>query len=196
MVSNTLIKTDKSALVIYDVGDEIRHLIEECVHTVDTELDHHPEIKVYGKICYQRRSIGFYSDVSSGYNYSSSKTPSKPMHPCLIRLLEYVNNMFGHDFNGILINKYENGEEYIGKHSDDERDLDKRVGVVAISYGAVRKFRIREKSSGKIVSDVPTHPCKIMQMAGDFQSEFTHEIPVEKKVKECRYSLTFRKHLN
>ena len=32
-------------------------------------------------------------------------------------------------------------------------------------------------------------------MKGEFQKEFTHEIPVQKKVKNCRYSLTFRKHL-
>jgi len=31
-------------------------------------------------------------------------------------------------------------------------------------------------------------------MGGNFQKEFTHEIPVEKKIKEVRYSLTFRKH--
>ena len=40
-----------------------------------------------------------------------------------------------------------------------------------------------------------TEPTKIIQMAGDFQKEFTHEIPVEKKVDSVRYSLTFRKHL-
>ena len=32
-------------------------------------------------------------------------------------------------------------------------------------------------------------------MAGDFQKEFTHEIPAEKKIKEGRISFTFRKHL-
>ena len=32
-------------------------------------------------------------------------------------------------------------------------------------------------------------------MAGNFQKEFTHEIPIEKKVKEVRYSFTFRTHL-
>jgi hypothetical protein len=32
-------------------------------------------------------------------------------------------------------------------------------------------------------------------MGGDFQKEFTHEVPIEKKVREGRYSLTFRQHL-
>ena len=34
----------------------------------------------------------------------------------------------------------------------------------------------------------------MLQMGGDFQKEFTHEIPIEKKVKEPRISFTFRKH--
>jgi hypothetical protein len=32
-------------------------------------------------------------------------------------------------------------------------------------------------------------------MGGDFQIEFTHGIPIEKKIKDVRYSLTFRKHI-
>ena len=42
--------------------------------------------------------------------------------------------------------------------------------------------------------DIPTTSNSIIHMGGDFQKEFTHGIPVEKKVKEERYSLTFRKH--
>ena len=32
-------------------------------------------------------------------------------------------------------------------------------------------------------------------MGGEFQKEFTHEIPIERKVKNVRWSFTFRKHL-
>ena len=110
-------------------------------------------------------------------------------------LLEKVNQRFQADFNGILVNKYLGGEDYIGRHSDDETGLDP-VGVVSLSYGAVRKFRIREKKSGKLVLDIPTLPYHLIHMGGDFQKEFTHEIPVEKKVKDVRYSFTFRKHNN
>jgi alkylated DNA repair dioxygenase AlkB len=165
------------------------------VEEVDPELDYHPEIKIFDKICHQQRSIGFYSDMSVGYNYSKTITPSKRMKPCLNILLNFINDKFNASFNGILINKYENGEEYIGKHSDDEKGLQINCGVIAMSFGAVRKFRIRDKITNKIMIDVPTYPNKIIQMVGDFQKEFTHEIPVEKKIKECRYSFTFRRHL-
>lgn len=191
----TILQTKKSALILHDIDTAICELIKTCIATVDTELDKNPEIIVYGKICNQHRSIGFYSDTSKGYNYSSKLTQSKKMHPCLIELISYINAKFNYDYNGILINKYLDGNDYIGKHSDDERGLDTHIGVIAISYGAVRKFRIRNKITGKIEIDVPTEASKIIQMAGDFQKEFTHEIPIEKKVKDIRYSFTFRKHL-
>lgn len=191
-----LIETEKSSLITHILESQIMDLLEKCIQEVDSDLDYHPEIKIFNKICHQQRSIGFYSDTSAGYNYSNSLAPSKKMTPCLNELLTYVNDKFGASFNGILINKYENGEEYIGKHSDDEKGLQPTCGVIAMSFGAVRKFRIRDKVTGKIVLDVPTESNKIIQMAGDFQKEFTHEIPIEKKVKECRYSLTFRRHLS
>jgi len=192
---NTILQTEKSSLVVHELDEYAMNLIQCCVETVDNELDVNPEIKIYGKICHQHRCIGFYSDISKGYNYSTSITPSKKMHQCLQDLLYYVNNKFKYDYNGILINKYVNGEDYIGRHSDDVRTLDTKVGVISLSYGAIRKFRIRNKQTGNIEVDLPTLPSQIIQMAGDFQKEFTHEIPIEKKVKDTRYSFTFRKHL-
>jgi alkylated DNA repair dioxygenase AlkB len=191
----SLIETSSSALNTYELEPAVVALLEQCVRDVDFELDYHPEIKIFGKVCHQQRSIGFYSNTSIGYNYSTTLTPSKEMKPSLCELLDYINSKFDAGFNGILINKYENGEEYIGKHSDDERGLQPSCGVIAMSFGAVRKFRIRDKLTGKIIMDVPTESNKIIQMAGNFQKEFTHEIPVEKKVKDCRYSFTFCRHL-
>lgn len=81
----------------------------------------------------------------------------------------YVNDKFDASFNGILINKYENSEEYIGKHSDDKKGLQANCGIIAISFGDVRKFRIRDKVTGVIVIDVPTESNKIIQMAGNFK---------------------------
>jgi len=190
----TLLQTPKSALVVYDLDNDIMELIKECTIIVDPELLVNPPIMLYGKKCYQHRSIMFYSDTSIGYYYSGKLMASKKLHKSLQELLSYINNKFNSSYNGILINKYCDGSDYIGKHSDDEKSLDES-GVVAISYGAVRKFRIRNKETNKIELDVPTEPNKIIQMKGDFQKEFTHEIPPDKNVDGIRYSFTFRKHL-
>ena len=70
----------------------------------------------------------------------------------MIILLNLVNELFGSGFNAILINRYKDGEDKIGAHSDDEKYLDTNAGVVSISYQkkeASRKFRIREKKTKK-----------------------------------------------
>jgi len=190
-----MIKTDASEFRVKDLELDMIHMIAECAKEVNDTLDYHPPIMMYGKVCHQQRSVGFYSDVSCGYNYSKQKAPSKKMTPLLIQLLDFVNEVYQSEFNGVLVNKYESGSEYIGKHSDDERTLDAHAGVVMVSTGAVRTFRIRNKETGEKI-DIPMESDKIYQMWGDFQKEFTHEIPVQKKVLGVRYSFTFRKHLD
>jgi len=151
---------------------------------------------LYGKMIEQPRNVGFFSDVSKGYKYSNVVSKAKKMTPELGALLNYVNKYLGASYNGILVNQYESGEDYISKHSDDERGLDPVVGVVALSLGSVRKFRVRDKTTGKILIDVPTLETSMIQMAGNFQKEFTHEIPKEKRVSGERISFTFRYHVD
>tara|TARA_B110000467_G_C18228399_1_gene427209 strand:+ start:166 stop:738 length:573 start_codon:yes stop_codon:yes gene_type:complete len=186
-----VIKTDNSYLHIAQYPN--KELIDQSVIDIMNKLDENPPIKLFGKICHQRRSVGFFSDDSIGYRYSNQISRSKSMTPALSKLLEHVNSIYDTRYNGILVNKYNTGEDYISAHSDNEVNLDDS-GVVAISYGATRKFRIRNKETKKIVGDFPMRSYSILQMGGQFQKEFTHEIPIEKKIKETRISFTFRKH--
>ena len=57
----------------------------------------------------------------------------------------------------------------------------------------------KNKYTKKIVKDIITSNDKIIHMGGDFQKEFTHEIPKVKtsdSLDTTRYSITFRKHKN
>ena len=175
------------------IHERIIGLIQKCIEEVKDELLVKPPIQLYGKIVHQQRDIGFFSDKSIGYYYSGQLAKAKPLQKNSAELMKIINDRFGTNYNGILVNKYQDGNNYIGDHSDDEKNLD-NGGVISISYGAVRKFRIRDKSTKKIIMDIPTLSNSIIHMGGYFQKEFTHGIPVEKKVKGMRYSLTFRKH--
>ncbi len=190
----THIKTDASALISIPIIDnDMLTLINVCVLQNREKLIKRPEITVFGKPCKQPRDVGFFSNDSAGYKYSGKTMHAQPLSPELLKLLNDVNTMLHTDFNAILINAYVDGNDCVGKHSDDESGLSNGI-VACISVGAVRKFRIRNKTDNQIVADVPTTPNYILIMNGDFQKEFTHEIPVEKKVKNERISLTFRKH--
>ena len=185
------IRTNNSWLCGYvnDFND-----MDQIIEEIDDQLEENLPIMIFGKERMQRRSIGFFSDSSIGYKYSKRLVASKRLTPTLMILLDEINEKFNSDYNGILINKYTDGNDYIGKHSDDESALS-NAGVVAMSYGASRIFRIRNKETGEIVKDIPTASNEILVMGGNFQKEFTHEIPIEKKITDTRYSLTFRKHL-
>lgn len=170
-----------------------KELLEKCIIDIEPQLELKPEIIIYGKKCKQQRNIGFFSDKSKGYKYSNKMMESKPLTQSNRELLDIVNNEFGTQFNGILVNKYMDGNDYISAHSDDETGID-LIGVISISYGAERIFRIRKKDTKHIVYDELTTHCSILHMGGNFQKLYTHEIPIQKKIKEPRISFTFRKH--
>jgi alkylated DNA repair dioxygenase AlkB len=195
----TILATENSSLkIMHDfLSDEkLETLFENCK---TLELIKNPKIKVFGKEATMHRSVGFFSDESEGYKYSGQMAQSQPLPKFLKKLLKRVNEKFDTDFNGILVNRYEDGSDSIGAHSDDEKGLGKGGSVVGISLGAERVMRFRGKKTPLIVDDKKfldmsmPHGCLFI-MDGDFQKEFTHEVPVKKSVTEMRISLTFRKH--
>ena len=185
------INTGRSQLVEVTLSSIL--LLAQCVDYVKDKLKHRPEIIMFGKVCHQNRAIGFFSDDSIGYRYSRELMRSRPLGGPLKDLLYQTNGIFGTKFNGILVNYYANGTETIGDHSDDESGLHNGM-VVGLSYGAERKFRIKDKKTKKKVMDVPTKQGSYLIMTGDFQEEFTHGIPPETAITEGRYSFTFRSH--
>ena len=157
----------------------------------------------------QHREIGFFSETSAGYRYAGQVSESQPMPGLVKQLMDTVNATFQTNFNGCLINHYINGSDYLGAHGDDERGLSNGI-VVGISYGpGVRKFRIRRKDKqsfeygdgnpceseiAKKFWDIEMPPQMCLVMTGNFQREFTHEIPKQVKVEGPRLSCTFRTH--
>ena len=125
-----------------DKGNFInKELLEKCIMDIEPQLEERPEIIIFGKKCKQQRNVGFFSNESIGYKYSKKMMESKPLSQSMSELLLVTNMIVGAEFNGILVNKYMDGNDYISAHSDDETGLDS-VGVISISYGSERIFRI------------------------------------------------------
>jgi alkylated DNA repair dioxygenase AlkB len=179
-----------------------KELIDEAVKEVKHLLHKRPPIgKLYGHMAYQQRNVGFFCHpgVSYGYFYSGQCQKAQDLPPAMAKVLDLINEEFGAQFNGLLVNHYEDGTNMINAHSDDETALDPTTGVVSLSWGAQRKFRIRKKTqgtrSGPVLCDVPTKSYHAIQMRGPkFQKDLTHEIPKEAKVTGERVSITARRH--
>jgi alkylated DNA repair dioxygenase AlkB len=138
------------------------------------------------------RSIGFFSNESKGYKYSGQIAVSQPLTPELSYLIKLVGDQLGTKFNAVLVTIYHDASDYISAHYDDESALAVGGVVAAISFGATRTFRIRDRTK-KIVLDVKTQNGQLLAMTGKFQDEFTHEIP-KGKCDGPRISYTFRYH--
>lgn len=191
---NSIIKTPKSELCIFNdflSKDESIHLFN---HVNTLLLDHNPQSKIYNKPVTFHRDIGFFSDTSHGYKYTNQITTAQPLTLELETLLKKVNTTLQVPFNGILINRYNSGNDYIGAHSDDEHELAPGGIVACISLGQSRIFRVHNKQTRQR-TDINTKNGQLLLMKGSFQSEFTHGIPIQSKVIGTRISLTFRYHL-
>jgi alkylated DNA repair dioxygenase AlkB len=90
--------------------------------------------------------------------------------------------------NSILVNWYENGDKYIGYHSDDERGLS--GCIYGFSYGAERRFKFMEKATKEVTTlMLPNNSLVIMKE--NTQKLYKHSLPVMKKVGR-RISITVR----
>ena len=87
--------------------------------------------------------------------------------------------------------------QYIGAHSDDEKDIIRRSPIITISLGETRTFRITPKREAPIkknsILDLPLVDGTIAIMSGRFQSEFKHAVPKQPSATGRRISITIRK---
>lgn len=188
------LQTEHSSLYTIDnfISEDDSEALYKYFSSDDFPLIPNPEIIVYGRKCTTHRRTGFFSNISEGYSFAGQIAVAQPLTHILEDLINRVNSQLNTNFNGVLINDYRDGIDYIGPHSDNEKTLDRGI-VAGISLGASRKFRIRDKQ-GKHVLDIKTQSGQLLVMDGNFQKEFKHEIPIEKKIKTGRISLTFRMH--
>ncbi len=179
---STVIQTDRSFLKTYLFSEP--SLVENAINEIKDKLN-----------TSSKRSVGFFSNVYDGhYKYGDIKlTKAQLLTPSLSSLLDIANNQFQTDYNGIIINEYKTGLNVIQKHSDSKNHPD--VGVIIISYGATRNFRVFDKVTDEKVKDVPLIQNEAIHMGGDFQTEFTHDVEKDPNVHEVRYSISFHKYM-
>ena len=192
----TILKTDNSRMFVIENYDKDHRSVFNHLNSLKYNSE---RIKFfnYGKKCTMNRDQLFVSDYSDGYNFSGQTVKSIPLKTSEVveKRLSDVSALFDTDFNAVLINRYENGHDYICAHSDKEENLGtKNNMVVCIGYGATRTMRIKNKSDNKTVLNYNHESGTLLAMEGDFQKEFTHEIPQQKRILDARISLTFRFH--
>lgn len=155
------------------------------------------KIKLFGKEINTPRWLQNYGH---DYKFSGSNHGSLPIPEILQPLIDWVNNReHEFDYNGILVNWYQDGSHYIGKHSDDESSLVKNSPIYAFSFGTDRDFNIESKPNNNDTKE--KHKFKLRDnsliiMGGECQKYYLHSISKSKKILDSRISVTIRAFKN
>ena len=143
------------------------------------------------------RDVGFFRANASipPYSYSNQFQPlANSMPMSLETLMVEINERLGTAYNAVVVNRYNDKDDYISAHKDNEKGLKTLDCVATLSIGTERKFRVRDAKTRRIVCDALTRPYHLLIMRGaDFQQHYTHEIP-KQNVEGMRLSFTFREH--
>lgn len=201
--------SDKLFLIYYknfipkQIADNYFELFEKYIIYNTAEQS---KIKIAGKEQEIPRKQVAYGEDGTFYNFSGIKVNAISWNnddivsKILNKLCCAVNKQFGHNFNFVLINRYANGNDYIGFHADDERDLSENSPIVGLTLGAERNFEFKNIKTGKNFEfqkiknkSLILHHGSCISMQYPTNMFWKHGLPKRTKINSPRISLTFRK---
>ena len=161
---------------------------ESCMHDLNWETGF---IKIFGKTHQIPRLQAWYADNEIEYTYSGKKLQRHNWNNLLLEIKEKIENITSFKFNSVLANLYRDGNDSMGLHSDDEKELGIKPVIASLSLGESREiyFKHKNKKSNLVI---PQASGQLMVMHGKTQKYWKHEIKKTKKIKKPRINLTFR----
>jgi alkylated DNA repair dioxygenase AlkB len=149
------------------------------------------EVIMFGKTIITKRKVAFYSNEGISYTYSNKTKTGVAWTPVLWELKAIVESHTHCKYNACLLNLYHNGDESMGWHSDDEKEIVPNSSIASISLGATRKFSFKNKVSKETLS-VLLENGSLLEMKGALQKNWLHALPKASKINTPRINLTFR----
>jgi len=146
---------------------------------------------MFGKEIITKRKVAFYSNPTISYRYASKTKIGMPWTSTLITIKNIVESITKESYNACLLNLYHNGEESMGWHSDNEKEIIANSSIASLSLGANRKFSFKHKISKETVS-IELKNGSLLEMKGSVQTHWWHALIKSKKVTDARINLTFR----
>lgn len=152
-------------------------------------------VTLFGKTHITSRQIVWMGD--STYQYSGHSRQGLAWTDTVQHLKHYVEQQLFNigihtDFNSCLLNYYPSGDDGMGYHADDEKELGHQPVIASLSLGATRKFVLKHKKTQEKV-ELYLESGQLIVMHGDTQKFWKHTVTKTKTVLDGRISLTFRK---
>jgi len=167
---------------------EANHLFSALL----TELSWSNEtIQIFGKSISVPRLVCWYGDRDAYYRYSAVDHIPLAWTTPLRTLKKKLQLFTGSKFNSVLGNLYRNGQDSMGWHADDEKELGNQPTIASVSLGYSRMFKIRRKDRSKSCN-ITLENGSLLIMTGNFQQMWQHSVPKTRAPVEARINLTFR----
>jgi alkylated DNA repair dioxygenase AlkB len=149
------------------------------------------EVIMFGKTITTKRKVAFYANDLMEYTYSNKTKNAFPWTPLLLDIKKTVEAYTGESYNACLLNLYHDGNEGMGWHADNEKEIIADSSIASVSIGAKRNFLFKHRESGEKHS-ILLENGSLLEMKGPIQRHWLHSLPKSTKVKEARINLTFR----
>lgn len=156
-------------------------------------------VMIRGKYIKIPRQQVAYGNINTYYEFAGNKVDARYWSDdeCGLLLEELRNDIelyTGKKFNFVLVNKYKDGNSYIGYHHDDERNLVPKSSIVGISLGSERDFMFKadEITQGNDTIKINLNHGSLVQINYPTNKFWKHSIPKRANVNSPRISLTFR----
>ncbi|HEY1100507.1 MAG TPA: alpha-ketoglutarate-dependent dioxygenase AlkB, partial [Myxococcota bacterium] len=134
------------------------------------------------------RKVAWYGDDAWFYTYSGTTKQALTWTPTLLAVKARVEDVVGVAFNACLLNLYENGDQGVSWHSDDEAALGRNTTIASLSLGATRRFDFKHKRDGRRAS-IDLDDGRLIVMTGATQTHWLHQIPKQRTIRSARLNL-------
>lgn len=185
---------------VNDLGMVIENT-DEVYQALLTELPWQSDVvTLFGKTHITTRQIVWMGESNTTYQYSGQSHQAIAWSATVFHMKQYVEQQLSNiginvDFNCCLLNYYPSGNDGMGYHADDEKELGAQPIIASLSLGATRKFVLKHKETQDKV-ELHLESGQLIVMHGDTQKYWKHTITKTKAVSTVRISLTFRQILS
>ncbi|XP_078596750.1 DNA oxidative demethylase ALKBH2-like [Branchiostoma floridae x Branchiostoma japonicum] len=176
-----------------------RTLLKACEEELIYNTGDLAKVQIFGQFHNIPRKQVAFGDPGLSYRFSGVVVPARPWTPLMEGIRDRVQEVTGHKFNFVLVNRYKDGNDHMGEHRDDEKDLVREAPIASLSLGQKRDFIFkhcdaRGKSAKRAIDPVKLEleHGSLLMMNYPTNRYWYHSLPVRKKALGVRINMTFR----
>ncbi len=150
------------------------------------------QIRMFGKMLDMPRLTAWYGEEDKVYQYSGLQNIPLPWTDQMLQLKNKIENKTETAYNAALFNYYRNGNDSMGWHSDNEKELGQNPTIASVSFGATRTFQFKHRTEKTPNISIELEHNSLLFMTKETQHHWLHQIPKTKKNVAARINITFR----